>query len=408
MQRGTVPVMMLIAVGLIGCGAFQFAQRDPWRDEAEQRCLASNPLRASAYLEPARDVGGPGVCGMMRPFRVAAIGDGMLTASRAPEQPVNFASRVKNILGISPASLRARAQAPGPVAIEPKATLACPLITALDRWLLEDVQPAAASWFGEPVVEMHQLSSYACRSMNGQPGANISEHAFGNALDVAAFRLASGREVKVKDGWRGRPEERGFLRQIHAAACERFSTVLGPGADPFHYDHIHVDLARRTSGRSVCKPVPQEVAPPARPYPESMPMTSRGRDPYAVTTTPAPSSAPRPVPPSRYASPPAPVGPDPMFANRPLADLPPPDLAPPGYPAGPRPVSAAPRAAGEPLDLTAPRATPHPRPGLRPPASIPTAGRFDPQITGSIDNRRFYRDAPAPDAKLPEATPGED
>jgi hypothetical protein len=51
--------------------------------------------------------------------------------------------------------------------------------------------------------------------MNGDPYANISEHAFGNALDMAAFTLADGREVTVKDGWHGAPEEQGFL---HARA----------------------------------------------------------------------------------------------------------------------------------------------------------------------------------------------
>jgi hypothetical protein len=352
---------------------------------------------------------------MTQPFRVAAIGDGTLTASKPPDKPVSFASRVQSILGIRPASLRGRDQPPASaVAIEPRATLACPLIAAVDRWVLEDVQPAAAAWFGEPVVEMRQLSSYACRSMNGQRGANISEHAFGNALDVAVFRLAGGREVAVKSGWRGRPEERGFLRQIHAAACERFSTVLGPGADAFHYDHLHLDLARRSSGRSVCKPVPQEVAPPAapaRPYPGSMPMASRDRDPFAVTASPAsrpamPPRQPSAPPPSRYASPP-PAGPDPIFSNRSIANLPPAELAPPGYPAAPRPDRlGAPSAAGEPLDLAPPR--PYSRPGPRPPAGIPTAGRFDPLVTGSLNGRRFYKDAPTPDRKLPEATPGED
>lgn len=90
--------------------------------------------------------------------------------------------------------------------------------------------------------------------MNGQPGAHISEHAFGNALDIAAFVLADGRRITVKNGWHGAPEEQGFLRDVHASACENFSTVLAPGSNRFHYDHIHVDLARRRSGRVVCNP----------------------------------------------------------------------------------------------------------------------------------------------------------
>ena len=97
--------------------------------------------------------------------------------------------------------------------------------------------------------------------MNGNPRARISEHAFGNALDIAAFTLADGRRVTVKSGWHGAPEEQGFLRDVHAAACEYFSTVLAPGSNRFHYDHIHVDLARRRSGRGYCNPaaVPGEL-----------------------------------------------------------------------------------------------------------------------------------------------------
>ena len=134
------------------------------------------------------------------------------------------------------------------------ATLACPIVSALDQWLASAVQPAAKRWLGQPVVEIKQISAYSCRGMNGQPGARISEHAFGNALDIAAFVLADGSRVTVKNGWRGSPEEQGFLRDVQGAACDQFTTVLAPGSNRFHYDHIHVDLMRRASGRRICQP----------------------------------------------------------------------------------------------------------------------------------------------------------
>jgi hypothetical protein len=143
---------------------------------------------------------------------------------------------------------------PSSAVIAPAATLACPMISALDQWFVQSVQPAAQRWFGQPVVGIRQISAYSCRGMNGQRGAPISEHAFGNALDIAAFTLADGRKVVVKTGWRGEPEEQGFLRDVQAAACDRFSTVLAPGSNVYHYDHIHVDLRRRRSGRGICKP----------------------------------------------------------------------------------------------------------------------------------------------------------
>jgi hypothetical protein len=97
--------------------------------------------------------------------------------------------------------------------------------------------------------------------MNGDPNAHISEHAFGNALDIAEFELADGHKISVQYGWHGTPEEQGFLHDVQLAACEEFSTVLAPGANVYHYNHIHVDLMRRTSGRRICQPaaIPGEV-----------------------------------------------------------------------------------------------------------------------------------------------------
>jgi hypothetical protein len=142
----------------------------------------------------------------------------------------------------------------GPVAVTPTATLACPIVSALDRWLADSVQPSAMRWFGARVVEIKQISAYSCRGMNGNSRAHISEHAFGNALDIAAFTLADGRRITVKDGWKGMPEEQGFLRDVQGAACQQFNTVLAPGSNVYHYDHIHVDLMRRASRRIICQP----------------------------------------------------------------------------------------------------------------------------------------------------------
>ena len=83
----------------------------------------------------------------------------------------------------------------GPVEVKPTATLACPIVSALDQWITTAVQPAALHWFRQPVVEIKQISAYSCRGMNGNPNAHISEHAFGNALDIAEFVLADGHKI---------------------------------------------------------------------------------------------------------------------------------------------------------------------------------------------------------------------
>jgi hypothetical protein len=154
------------------------------------------------------------------------------------------------------------AMASQPAALTPAATLACPLVSALDKWVAEGVQPAAQKWFGSQVATIKQISAYSCRGMVGAGISHVSEHAFGNALDVAGFVLADGRKILVQTGWHGSPEEQGFLHDVQMAACDTFTTVLAPGYNAEHYNHIHVDLMRRASGRRPCRPdaIPGEVA----------------------------------------------------------------------------------------------------------------------------------------------------
>jgi hypothetical protein len=179
------------------------------------------------------------------------------TAPYTPAPP----SAAQPVPPLGPARAPLVTGAAGPVEVKPAATLACPIVSMLDQWITAAVQPAALKWFRQPVVEIKQISAYSCRGMNGNPNAHISEHAFGNALDIAEFTLADGHKISVQYGWRGTPEEQGFLHDVQAAACEDFTTVLAPGANVYHYNHIHVDLMRHYSGRHICEPaaIPGEV-----------------------------------------------------------------------------------------------------------------------------------------------------
>jgi hypothetical protein len=181
----------------------------------------------------------------------AAVPDRRLQG--AYNAPIYQPPRLGPARGYNPAAVPA-------ATLTPAATLACPLVSALDRWVSEGVQPAALRWFNSPVVEIHQIGSYSCRGMVG--GSGVSEHSFGNALDVAGFTLADGRKITVKNGWRGTPEEQGFLHDVQLYACNTFVTVLAPGYNVYHYDHIHVDLMRREAGYRPCRPeaIPGEVA----------------------------------------------------------------------------------------------------------------------------------------------------
>jgi hypothetical protein len=394
-------IVFLALLALAGCSHYLFAEREPWRHDAEIACINSGAVKDTPQRVRISSIGGPGICGMDYPIRVAALGDNPPLAYDAepprppnaipsgavqdparglppvvsqgwpdamsrkarptPVQPTPMQSIQSSTIqsralppvqssgpqydpyadaryaapsrraviapGIAPAqplSLYPPGLAPpdeddeeigipggaphpyyggpqapyvpgaernsgaatpsptlpsqppplgpprgplvtgstGPVEVSPPATLACPIVAALDQWIATSVQPAALRWFRQPVVEIKQISAYSCRGMNGNPNAHISEHAFGNALDIAEFDLADGHVVSVQHGWRGTPEEQGFLHDVQSAACDQFSTVLAPGANVYHYNHIHVDLMRRTSGRRICEPgaIPGEVA----------------------------------------------------------------------------------------------------------------------------------------------------
>lgn len=132
------------------------------------------------------------------------------------------------------------------VALTPPALLRCVMAQAVASWLREDVAPAAAALGTLARVEV--AASYVCRPRNNVKGAVLSEHGRANALDVRALGLADGRIIPVtaKDV----PELTAAMRR---SACARFTTVLGPGADPSHEFHLHVDMQQRRGGYRICQ-----------------------------------------------------------------------------------------------------------------------------------------------------------
>src|SRR6476646_613012 len=222
MSRSRVLLALLLPAvfGLWACSqAPQFVAKDePWRAEEERTCLATGVVQETSFVASRDSLGGPSVCGALRPFNVAAA-------------------------------------AQGSVELRPVALLRCPMVPAVDRWVERVVMPAARYYLGSPVVELKVAASYSCRPMNNVDGASLSEHGHANAVDISTFVLADGREVAVKSGWWGGLAERNFLRDVHRGACGVFTTVLGPGYDINHRDHYHLDLARhgRDGEGRICK-----------------------------------------------------------------------------------------------------------------------------------------------------------
>jgi hypothetical protein len=134
------------------------------------------------------------------------------------------------------------------VAVEPPATLRCEMAEAVTDFVRDDLAPAAAA-IGAPLSAIDNDDSFDCRGRNRVAGARLSEHGRANALDIRAVRLRDGRVVRLTDA----AAPQGTLQAMKAAACGRFTTVLGPGSDGYHEDHIHLDRIERRSGYRICQ-----------------------------------------------------------------------------------------------------------------------------------------------------------
>lgn len=133
--------------------------------------------------------------------------------------------------------------------LEPDAVINCATAETAVRFTTGVIAPAAESAFGEELATIGQASAYVCRPRNGT--RKLSEHAFGNALDIARFTMVGGTAVAVEPAPPARNAE--FLAAVRKAACGPFKTVLGPGSDADHALHFHFDLAPRRNGGTFCK-----------------------------------------------------------------------------------------------------------------------------------------------------------
>jgi hypothetical protein len=151
------------------------------------------------------------------------------------------------------------------VAVTPPAILRCTMAEAIASWVREEAAARALD-LGSSLKAIENLTSFDCRGRNRIAGAKLSEHGKANALDIHSLRLANGKVVELTD-----PHvPKGFREGLRKSACAQFTTVLGPGSDGSHEDHIHVDILERRGGYRICEwdvREPGEAPPaPARVY----------------------------------------------------------------------------------------------------------------------------------------------
>src|SRR6202034_1417793 len=140
-------------------------ERPVWRAQAENACFARKQVTLSDTIVSAPEIEGPGICGMMRPLKVSALDSGAIAVDKA-------------------------------------LTIDCPMIPALEAWLNDIVETDAQARFGQRVATVNVFCAYFLRSVDNIEGARLSEHACGNAVDVAGFTLTDGRAIDFVHDWK--------------------------------------------------------------------------------------------------------------------------------------------------------------------------------------------------------------
>jgi hypothetical protein len=134
------------------------------------------------------------------------------------------------------------------VKVAPAAILRCTMASAIADWIRTDMAPLVQN-LGGGLSGLDNFDSYECRSFNRIAGAHLSEHGRANALDVRALELANGQSISLTD----RTVSREVRESVLHSVCARFTTVLGPGSDWYHEDHIHLDLMERHNNYKICQ-----------------------------------------------------------------------------------------------------------------------------------------------------------
>lgn len=145
------------------------------------------------------------------------------------------------------------------VEIVPAPYLQCPMAEQLALFVRDDAAPQVAR-AGEVLTRLETYDDFDCRGRNRKLSGKVSEHGKANAIDVRGMTFADGRFAKLTDIHVDKP-----LREaLRKGACARFSTVLGPGSDGYHEEHIHLDLAERHNDYRICHWEVREPPPPPK------------------------------------------------------------------------------------------------------------------------------------------------
>jgi hypothetical protein len=140
----------------------------------------------------------------------------------------------------------AASQSGASVRLPEEPMLACRFAERLAHFLGDLAAPLVAGRLSFELKSVRTGPGYECRNRNRAANGHLSAHALGLAVDVASFELANGKALPIKPDGDARGEA--AVAAIRSAACGWFTTVLGPGSDAAHTDHMHLDI--QTHGSS--------------------------------------------------------------------------------------------------------------------------------------------------------------
>jgi hypothetical protein len=143
----------------------------------------------------------------------------------------------------------------GKVMVAGKPTMSCLFARRFTSWVRDVGAPLTLAYVGSKLAAIETGAAFVCRTRNNKPGEKISEHAKGNAIDVGAFRLENGRVLSIKGASAGSEIDGVLMRALRTTACGYFTTVLGPGSDEAHKEHLHLDqgLHGPTDNYRICE-----------------------------------------------------------------------------------------------------------------------------------------------------------
>lgn len=196
--------------------------------------------------KPARDfIGPPMPDGLREKTKDDAVCFAQLALAHVKFEKVPAAYAVASACGVANGVRLAAMSVNGSeVTFPDKPLLNCAFALTFARWVTLSAAPAISQAAGSPTSAIATGPGYECRSRNGDSSAKLSEHAFGNAVDVTTIKTAGGGEIAIADALNPYAKNRALIAALRASACGAFTTVLGPGSNEAHRTHFHFDLGK--------------------------------------------------------------------------------------------------------------------------------------------------------------------